>query len=215
MAIPLPPSDRLDIRSPSNEGAAFFCFSWISRAIRTLLSTSPIFFPNLSSISRRSCSLSSSAIAPTRLSFSSLIRTRQSFVSSPFDGRMSFVPDACCTTGGMASRDDDAAGWCRARFLANTLFDLCCAIGKPDFDPLAWGTEGAGAEGPGFRSKTEPTMDLLCPDIITIVEVGADDDHWHSGMKMAVKDERGDEGCPFPSAYQDSYNRRVWHGHMV
>ena len=157
--------------SPSNdEAAAFFWLAWASRAIRALLSTSPIFFPNFSSISLRSCSLSSSVIVATRLSFSSLIRTRHSSVSGSFGGTSSCVLGASCTTGGTAACDKSAVDCCWApRFRAKTLFDLCCAVGKPVLDRIAFGV-GADVEEPRFRSKTEPTRGLLLSEIILIVE---------------------------------------------
>ena len=154
--------------SPSNdEAAAFFWLAWASRAIRALLSTSPIFFPKFSSISLRSCSLSSSVIVATRLSFSSLIRTRHSSVSGSFGGTSSCVLGASCTTGGTAACDESAVDCCWApRFRAKTLFDLCCAVGKPVLDRIAFGVEGENVEEPRFRSKTEPMRGLLFSDII-------------------------------------------------
>ncbi len=148
--VSLSPSGRLGASSPSDETTAFLCFSRDSRAIRAFLNTSPIVFPNFSSISRRSCVLSSSVMAATRLSFSSLICTRQSSVSSSSGGLSAFVLDACCTAGGTEARDGSVAGCCWAsRFRAKTLFDLCCAVGNPVFDSVACGAEGAEAAGSG------------------------------------------------------------------
>jgi hypothetical protein len=99
--------------------------------------------------------------------------------SGPFGGTSSCVFGASCTTEGTAA----GCRWV-PRFREKTLFDLCCAAGKPVLDPIAFGAKGADVEEPRFRSKTEPTRGLLCSDIILIVEAEA--------QEMAVKsEERG------------------------
>jgi hypothetical protein len=115
---------------------------------------------------------------------------RQSSESGSFGGTSSCVLGASCTTGGTAACDESVADCCCVpRFRVKTLFDLCCAAGKPVLDPF--GVEGADEEEPRFRSKTEPTRGLLCSDINLIAEADA---HNRSRMEMAVKNEEGVSG---------------------
>jgi hypothetical protein len=101
-------------------------------------------------------------MAATSLSFSSLIRTRQSSVSG---SSCSCVLGARCTTGGIAACDGITDCCWVPRFRAKRLFDLCSALGKPVADSFDFGEEGEAIEEPGFRSKTEPTRGFLS-DII-------------------------------------------------
>ena len=132
----------------------------LSLAKRARFNISPTFAPNRSTISLRSCSLSSSVIPATRSSFSRLTWSRQ---STELGGGLEECRELCLLDGAIAG-----TVWSRgipdfrrsSRFRAKALLERCWTVGKPVFpDDESFGIE---TDEDGLRSTMEPTMDGLC-----------------------------------------------------